>query len=270
MLVAISETKTITGLEVWFGQESLFYLSPYLALALSILWSIYSCVRSHVKGISKKRKYSTPMSSFLTLSFTFISIFISVFSVVLYATPGLGLFQILRHLQGEMYPFYLPFYGRVNTTDTFYFGHAPTIPWSKITRWSYSYDFDDAIVANPPSLTLYVYFSIEQYYFILFCIFALNIILQIIGAKKFTNPIAFKKKSWIYLIIHAIYSRFIPQPMEDWDEEKGTVALHRLRKKFVLKEMLASILLNFTFNFMMLSPLIILGNNHFCIFMYFC
>ena len=47
--------------------------------------------------------------------------------------------------------------------------------------------------------------------------------------------------------------------MEEWDMEKGDVTMHKARKDLVLKEMMASILLNYGFNFLMLTPLIILG-----------
>ena len=51
--------------------------------------------------------------------------------------------------------------------------------------------------------------------------------------------------------------------MEEWDERKGTVTMHKQRKDLVLKEVYASIFVNFAFNAVLLSPLIILGINIF-------
>ena len=157
-----------------------------------------------------------------------------------------------------MYPFYHPYWQEVNATiDTFYFGDADgadPIPWNKITRWNYI----EKGKPEPPSQTLYTLFSIE-YYFIGFMIaLLLNICLQIV-VKRCTNPRVYARLSWIDMIVHGISSTFIPHPMEEWDEEKGTVANHKSRKDKVWKEMLANMILNFGFNLLYLSPVIILG-----------
>ena len=260
LLLANSATRTITGLEVLFEEEMLFYLPTTFALALSIMWSLYSCVSSHMKGISKRREYSTTKSFLIMLIFTMASVSVRVFSCILFLTPALGLMNCLRHLQGEMYPYFNPYYkhGRSNMNDTFHFGNAPTILWGQITRWSYV----DEKVANPPSQTLYTLLSIEWYFCLLICSFALNVLLQLI-IKRFANEKVFNNMSWIDCLIHGISCCMIPYPMEDWDEKFGTVASYKTRKNMVLKEMLASIMLNFVFNLLFLSPLIVLGVNVF-------
>ena len=259
LLLAHSDTRTILGLEVLFDGEIFLYLPTKFALAISILWSLYSCITSHLKGVTKKREYSNNRSFLIMLVYTSISIVIRVLSYILYLTPPLGLFHTLRHLQGEMYPFYNPYYQHVNVTeDLFYFGDAPPIPWSKITRWNYT-DYKEA---EPPSQRLYTVFSIGEYFWIMFAILGLNILSQIL-AIRFTNPEVYKKLSLIDVLIHGICNCFIPHPMEEWDEKEGSVEMHRLRKHLVLKEMIASILLNFVFNLILLTPLIILGINVF-------
>ena len=253
LLLANSETRTITGLEVLFGQDTLFYLPPKTALGVSISLSLYTCVRSHLRGISKKREYSTVTSTVLMLLFTITSIGLRVSSYILFLTPSLGLFETLRHLQGEMYPYMEPFYNKVNTSDDFHFGNAPLIPWSQISRWEYK----GYANAEAPNYTLYSYFTIEQYFFVLIGILLLNMTLQMV-VKIWTNPQVFKNLSWIDCLIHAISSCFIPHPMEEWDVEKGTVAMHRLRKFFVWKEMFSSIMVNFGVNLFLLIPLVVL------------
>ena len=255
LLLANSETRTITGLEVLFENESFFYLPTKVALGLSILWSLYSCINSHLKGISKKREYSNFMSTLTILVYTVSSIFIRVFSYVLYLTPCLGLLDCLRHLQGEMYPFYQPYHGWVDASkDTFHYGNAPPIPWSTISRWKYT----SKTKAQPPNLTLYTWFTIEEYYFGLLGMFVLNISLQIL-VKMLTNPDVFGKLSWIEKLIHGISSCFIPFAMQDWDEVNGTVAKHKQRQELVFKELFTSLMINFLINIILLSPLIILG-----------
>ena len=258
LLLANSETRTITGLEVLFENATFFYMPTSLALALSIAWSLLSCVKSHIKGISKKQTYSTIPSMILMIFFTAISIVLRVFSYVLFLTPSLGLFGILRHLQGEMYPFHLPYFDLVDVKDNFYFGHAPNISWAQITRWNYV----EKQEATPPDGTLYSYFTIEQYFGILTAIFGFNTVLQGF-VKRLTNPLIFHELTWIDCIIHSISCCFIPHPMEEWDERPGSVLMHQQRQSRVFKEMVASIMVNFSVNILLLSPLILLGFNIF-------
>ena len=256
VLLAASMTRTIVGFEVMFSKDTFFYMPTDVALAFSIAWSIISAISSFFKCISKKRKHSTATSNGIVLLYAAISIFIRTFTIVLFWTPCLGLLNCLRHLQGEMYPFFNPYYERVNaTTDTFHFGNADPIQWNVITRWNYT----GRKQAEPPNYTLYTLFTIEQYFIGFMIALMTNVILQTV-AKKCTNPEVFGKTSWIDLVVHSVSVTFIPHPLKEWDEEDGSVANHRLRKDLVLKEMLASIMLNFGFNLMFLSPTIILGN----------
>ena len=129
LLLANSQTKTITGLEVLFEKETFFNLNTKIVLGLSIAWSLFSCIKSQINGISKKRHHSTTLASVLLIVFTSTSIALRVFSCILYLTPAFGLFNSLRHLQGEGYPFWDPYFHpeHINnvTQAKFYFGDAP-------------------------------------------------------------------------------------------------------------------------------------------------
>ena len=255
LLLANSKTKTITGLEELFQKEKFFYLSTKLALTLSISWSLLSCIKSQFKGITKRRQHSTTIASVLFIVYTSTTIVLRVFSCILYLTPALGLFNLLRHMQGEMFPYWDPYlYPEDISTFNFYFGDAPPLNWTDITRWNYI----EPGKAEPPQLTLYTYFTIDQYLGFFLCIFAVQIVFHL-ALKIQTNPIVFQNLSWIDCVIHVISCCFIPCPMEEWDTEKGTVAMHKARKHLVWKEMMAAIMVNFTFNVFMLTPLVILG-----------
>ena len=132
-------------------------------------------------------------------------------------------------------------------------GLLPLMKWSQISRWNYKVG-----ILMPPEQTLYTIFTIGQHFFFLIGLFLINITLQLM-MKRLTNPNVFKKLSYIDCFIHAICCSFIPHPMEEWDEDSGHVSMHKMRKKCVLKEMLASIMINFGINLSLLSPLIILG-----------
>ena len=188
LLLSNSQTNTITGLEVVFANEHFFYMNTQLALVLSISWSLFSCITSQINGISKKREHSTGMSLALLLLFSSVSIGLSVFSCILYLTPALGLFNSLRHLQGEMYPYWDPYRYPEDVNDVidakFYYGDAPPIPWSKISRWKYI----EVDIAEPPELSLYTLFTIEEYFGGLIIIFAIQFVFQLI-TKIWTNPL---------------------------------------------------------------------------------
>ena len=262
LFLARSETRTIFGMEKLFDEnKSLYGISAETLLAYSIGWSLFSCVRSHLKGISKKRVHSHFKANILMLIFAMSSILQQMWSVILYFTPCLGLFNILRHLQGEMYPFNA--YNVLKQTndsfsfdkELFQFANATPIPWSKLTRWNYS----EPTEPSPPSFTLYTKFSIGQYFWFFICIWCLHILLTILS-KKWMNPKVFQKLNTIDILIHAIGNLSIPFPMEEWDEKGGTVIAHRQRMKIVFKEVRCTILLNFFANFILLLPLTILGN----------
>ena len=254
LILANSETRTITGLEALFESETLFYLPNSLALSFSIALSLWSCVTSHMKGIFKRRSYSNPKYFLSLLTFTSSSIALRVFSCILFVTPGLGLFNILRHFQGEMYPHFAPFM-QENHTDQFHFGNAEPISWTKISRWTYI----DMKKAYPPSQTLYTLFTGESYCLFLMVTLVLNAILQIFF-KRWSNPKVYSTFSRIDVLIHVIGCCLLPYPMQEWDEAKGSVTIHKLRKDLVLKEMMASMMLNFVTNLFLLSPLIVLGD----------
>ena len=214
LILANSETRTITGLKALFENETLFYLPNSFALAYSITWSLWSCISSHMKGTFKRRSYSNPKYFISLLTYTSSSIALRVISCTLFLTPGLGLFNILRHFQGEMYPHYAPFY-QWNYTDQFHFGSNISVPWNEISRWTYI----DKKKAYPPSQALYTLFSGESYCLILMVTLVFNSILQMLF-KRWTNPKVYSKFSGIDLLIHMIVCCLLPYPMQEWDEAK--------------------------------------------------
>ena len=73
LLLANSRSRTVIGLEALFEQETLFYLPPNLALTFSVSLSLYSCIQAHLKGISKRRVWSTTASNITILIFSSVS-----------------------------------------------------------------------------------------------------------------------------------------------------------------------------------------------------
>ena len=130
------------------------------------------------------------------------------------------------------------------------------IPWNEISRWTYI----DKENAYPPSQALYTLFSGESYCLILMVTLIFNSILQMLF-KRWTNPKVYSDFSTVDLVIHMIGCCLLPYPMQEWDEAKGSVTIHKLRKDLLLREMMASMMLNFVTNLFLLSPLIVLGKS---------
>ena len=163
------------------------------------------------------RQHSTKIASVLLLGYTSASIGLRVFSCVLYMSPAFGLFNLLRHLQGESYQFKDLYYYPEDINDfKFHFGNATPINWTLVSRWTYN----ESGTAQPPQLSLYTLLSIEQYLGIFWGIFAIQFALQLL-MKIVNNPLVFQKLSWIDCTIHIILCQFMPLPMEEWDMEKG-------------------------------------------------
>ena len=256
VLLAKSETRTIQGLEVIFSdQKEVLGFNPTFIFTMSTMWSVFSCIRSFMKRSNIKREYSTWKSTTANFLFACFSITVRIMSFVLYFTPSLGLGNIHRFYQGEMLPFLAARSLKNLDEEYMYFGNATPILWSKITRWNYTID---RINPTPPPITLYTWFSIEAYFFVFLAILVLHPFVVMIG-KKLSNARPFSRLNGLDCLIHCICNTNTPFPMEDWDEEKGQVESHRQRQKLVFRETFVTIVINFTFNLILLTPLILLS-----------
>ena len=137
--------------------------------------------------------------------------------------------------------------------DQMFYGDAPSIPWSVISRFDYSNP------QNPikPSLQLYTLISTETY-LLLFWIIVLVQPILVFLVKKFSNPGPFSRQDWLDKIIHSMENSMLPSPLEDFEELPGTVDEHVERSKLLIKEIGLTILANFLQHLLFMSPLCIL------------
>ena len=203
-----------------------------------------------------------------------ISVAIKTSVMIALLVPALGLFNVLRHYQGELLPYKVISHPPQHTTNTNFFGtdqdpltfpminvtqdlmyysNATPIAWSKITR------FDYTDLKNPvkPPLTLYTGFS-TKVYLAMFWVVVLLQPLIIYFVKKYSNPKPFDRLDWLNKIIHSMENSQIPSPMEDFEELPGSVNQHIERSQNILKEMGLTILANCFYHLIMLIPIFIL------------
>ena len=97
-LNATSETPTNDGLNQMFKEDSTWLQA---LLVLSMLWSMSTCVISHIRGVSGCREYfPLPSKVFMGL-YAFCAISSRVMAMIVFFASPLGLFSLLRHVQFE-------------------------------------------------------------------------------------------------------------------------------------------------------------------------
>ena len=254
-LYATSETRTSQGLEQLFEQESILFIDPRSFLIITTIWTVISATKSYIAS-SSARDYFPAKSKMVLAGFAGCSLTMRVSSVILYFTPTLGLFNVLRHLQGEMPPYQLPLAFPPDNLPlgTFHFGDAPHLIWSNVSRHNYT-GHGRSI---PPPVSIYTYFTLEQYFMSFWIILGLQSLLIVI-LKGVTNKPVFKRQHWLGVTMHALENSHVPFPMEDWDELKGDVKEHEIRAAKVMIEMASVMFVNLVTNAFFLSPMIILG-----------
>ena len=253
---ADSQTRTSQGLEQLFEQEAILFIDPRTFLIITTIWTVISATKSYISS-SSARDYFPMKSKIILALFSLCSLTMRVSAIILYFTPSLGLFNVLRHLQGEMLPHQVPISlpsSLWNMLDTFWYGNAPPISWKEVSRHNYTGDFK----STPPPVSCYTFFTKEQYFLYFWALLAFQSILTLV-LKRIINPESFQRQHWLDKIMHALENSHVPFPMEDWDQLSGSVQDHHERASKVMNEMFAVIVTNAFTNSILLSPLVILG-----------
>ena len=100
LLLVESETRTTQGLLTIFDEKDIFGIPAKLFITLSIGLSFASFSFSQTAGIAGFRIYFPLQSRMLIGCSALLSCFVRVMTFVLYLSPCLGLFDLMRHFQG--------------------------------------------------------------------------------------------------------------------------------------------------------------------------
>ena len=254
LFYALTETGTYEGLDQIFKEDSTQLLS-LLLLTLSSVWSFVSCSTSNLRALISKREHFPWKSKLVAALYTLFACSTRVLVFIMYFTPTLGLFSLLRHLQAEQTKWDDNIVKHfVNTDGTIQFGNSPNIPWNKIHRWTN----DSGGNFHPPHYTIYTNYNLLEHFYGFCCILIVQSICVFIAKLKFS--FAFRKSSWLEKLIHSAENIHIPYNFEEWDSEKsGGVDTHIQRMKCNAKEVGSVIMINFLFNCLLLIPLGNLG-----------
>jgi phosphatidylserine synthase len=100
---AVSQTRTSQSLVGLFEENSFIGLPvpTKVAVTLSLVWSLCSFTVAHIIGIGGHRDYFPYSSRMILACAVLIASLVRVMTITLYFTPTLGLFNLLRHFQGN-------------------------------------------------------------------------------------------------------------------------------------------------------------------------
>ena len=282
LLLAYTDTPTQSGLKTVF-HSGLDEWSLFL-LTLSILLSFKSCVTSHWKALTACREHFPFMAKLVSALFCFFACLTKVTAIITFFSGPLGLFNLLRHHQGEQYPWSTDVMDLLGMHGSIALGDSEPVTVSAIDRWKKNgtlfqeYDNGTAIVGesgypipnphhlvSPPDYTLYVGMKLGDYllaFFLLIgchalCIFVAKCMLS----QAFRNGFNFLEK-----IIHSLENTNIPYNSKEWDDAEGDAQEHRTRMRSNWHEVLVVIIINFVFNILHTSSLFYLGKTLFFVF----
>ena len=263
-----SITRTSEGLEEIFddADSKVYGIPPELFIILNSIWSLYSCWKAYVLGISSSKDHF-PMKSYLVIgAFIVLSVTIKCFTTLHYLAPCLGLFNLLRHFQGELYPYSgaVSFY----SNDSLFLPKIDPIPWNEYSRYNYSTKLSEYFstldtyngTLGELQLTAYIHFPIEFYlhgFWVLVLIEACLILIT----KRLSNPTVFQRQSWVRKVTHALESCQIPAPMEDWDDQDGSIKAYENAQQKIEHEIGSTLVVNLLISLVMCIPMMILDFN---------
>ena len=109
ILLTLTETATVGGLETFFHKGSLdvlgIHLSPKAVIVGSVLLSLKTGIFLHVKLLSIGKGLFGFKAKCITCLWGLVASVRRVLGIVTFFSPCLGLMDLLWHFHGEQYPF---------------------------------------------------------------------------------------------------------------------------------------------------------------------
>ena len=249
-----SETRTSDAFNMIFNDD-LARWNVVVLLVLSTTWSFFSCSLAHSKGLMARRDHFPMKSKLIAVLNSLVAILKRVTCNIIYYTPPLGLFSLLRHLQAEQIQFVGEPLRLVDENGKVQFGDVTPFLWNTIYRWDTDFNGN----AKAPHYTLYSILSLRMYFILYLCITFCQTVAIFILKTKLSQ--GFTKLNILSKLLHCFENTNIPSPCEEWDSGSGNASEHYKRMKANKIENLAVIFTNFICNLLLLVPIFALGEN---------
>ena len=272
LLLAFTETPTQNGLKTLEEAWRLFLLIS------SIFLSFYSCISSHWKALTACREHFPFKSQFISALYCLFGCLTRVTAIIVFFAGPLGIFDLLRHLQAEQIPWNTHILDLVNPDGTMVLGNNPSFKWDSVDRWNktgplYLEDENGMLImdqygnlkpnpnhlVSPPDYTFYVGLRLRFYLLIFLASIGMQMF-AIFVAKSFLSKVFWYEFNFLEKIIHSLENSNVPYNAKEWDDGKGDAKEHKKRMRSNWFEVLAVIIINGTFNSLLLQSLGFLGN----------
>ena len=109
LLLTLTETATVGGLEAFFQQDSKVQFgicfSQKTIIIISVLWSLKTAILLHVKILSMEKGFFGFKAKIAAFLWGLVASLRRVLGIVAFFIPCLGLMNLLWHWHGEQYSF---------------------------------------------------------------------------------------------------------------------------------------------------------------------
>ena len=263
LLKARTETPTVGGLETMFNQPTTFLgveIEPQVALFLSIIWSLKTCIFHHLKAIvGNVNAFFPTKAKILILLWGLFGALRRVLSLIMFFTPSLGLFHILYHWKAELIPYKIrQEYAKkikISPDDKIgLYGLNETVLWSELDRWNY----EDSEEPSPPHYHLYTGLALKGTVVAFMVVTTLHFFI-VFMAKLHTSERFRRQENWFNKLVHVYENVNVSLPFEDWSSGIHSTEEYKLRYQRGNKEMAWAFSVNISFSFLMMCPLYYTG-----------
>ena len=265
LLLAHSNTPTVSGLDTMFRKGDFLGIPATSLLVISILLSLKTCDTVYRKAILVEKSHFPFLSNISILVFGILGTAQNVIGIVAYFVPFLGLFSILTHWKAEQTTWASTSVTFLEdglyksrplnySTDTLHLTGGVSLAWSELNRSNYT----GPAQPTPPPYTFYTGLTLQTAFFLFLFLHTLHL-LSVIAVKWLTVPGLTRQKNLLEVFTHGLENMKLPYPVRDWDRGSGGVEEHRLRCRGVAREMLATLAVNLLWGLVLLVPVLYTG-----------
>ena len=267
LLLSYTETPVEKGLKTVF-KEGLGALPLFLLVTSNIL-SAKSFATSHCKVLNICREHFPSTSRLIATLYSLCGLITRVVAIIMYFTVPLGLFSLLRHWQGEQYPWDWLTLDYVTPEGLMFMGDNDGFVWNEVDRWMkngslFFFSREGYLEPNPnhfiaaPDITLYTGLTWRPYLYIFFAHVTIHSIVIFFAKYKLSKVFRYGF-NLLDKFIHSLENTNLPFNYREWDDGMGDAEEHRRRMRQNWKEGLVTIIINASFNTSLLVPLCYLG-----------
>ena len=272
ILMARTKTPTTGGLQKFFDQDS-FWGVPMpiaVALSLSVIWSMKSVIRLHVRSIAIDKEYFRFTAQLFVAFQGLIIATKRIITIVAFFIPSLGLCNLLHHWKAEQLTFNSRLNREIRPDDEIHLKDmTERVYWSQLDRW----DYTDPNKPQAPNYDIYTGLTLKWTFASFFLVGLVQCVLLFSVKMVFSK--GFRQDNLFNKFVHILENTNIASPFEDWDKEpedrqnlRGLQeqSLHRIlqksalqdfreRLKLVEREMLLCFAVNTLTSMVMLIPI---------------